>query len=334
MRQRHQLKGLLAVGACVSVSAAVWVVAASLAAAGKPSLSKTKVVFIPGGPSHGFGSHEHRAGCLLLAKALNENVPQVRAVVTERGWPKDPTVLDDAATIVVFADGGGGNPIVRHLDEMRRLMSKGTGLVCLHYAVEVPKARAGKEMLQWLGGYFETFWSVNPFWQPEFHDLPDHPVARGVRPFSVRDEWYYHMRFVEGLKGVTPILSALPPASTLRRKDGAHSNNPYVRAAVLERKEPQVVAWAYQRPDGGRGFGFTGGHLHWNWAHDDFRKVVLNGIVWTAHVDVPPNGVCSPTPSLQELLANQDFPPPKNFDPQSVQRLIESWKRERARSEP
>ena len=53
------------------------------------------------------------------------------------------------------------------------------------------------------------------------------------------------------------------------------------------------MAWARQRPDGGRGFGFTGGHDHWNWGDDDFRKLVLNAIVWTAKLDVPAEGVPS-----------------------------------------
>ena len=60
------------------------------------------------------------------------------------------------------------------------------------------------------------------------------------------------MKFVPDMKGVTPILSQLPPRESLSRPDGHHSNNPHVRAAVLERKEPQHVAWAYERPDGGR----------------------------------------------------------------------------------
>ncbi|MCG8584806.1 MAG: hypothetical protein MI757_08865, partial [Pirellulales bacterium] len=80
---------------------------------------------------------------------------------------------------------------------------------------------------------------------------------------------------------------------TLKRRDGPHSNNPHVRAAVLERKEPQHVAWAYQRPEGGRGFGTTGAHYHKAWDSDDFRKVVLNGIIWTAGMDVPKDGVKS-----------------------------------------
>ena len=132
-------------------------------------------------------------------------------------------------------------------------------------------------------------WSVNPHWTPKFRDFPAHPICNGVKPFSVNDEWYYHMRFVDQLKGVTPILSDLPGPETLRRKDGARSGNPTVRKAVAA-GEKQHVAWAYDRPNGGRGFGFTGAHNHDSWRHDDFRKVMLNAILWTAKVEVPKNG--------------------------------------------
>jgi hypothetical protein len=103
---------------------------------------------------------------------------------------------------------------------------------------------------------------------------------------------------------VTPILSALPPKETLSRADGPHSGNPDVRKAVLERREPQHVAWAAERP-GGRGFGFTGGHRHANWGNDSLRKLVLNALLWTAMVEVPANGVES-TVTEDELKANLD----------------------------
>jgi len=181
-------------------------------------------------------------------------------------------------------------------------MDKGVGIVLVHYAVEVPKEKAGNEFLKWTGGYFETHWSVNPHWTATFDKLPDHPVARGVKSFTLNDEWYYHMRFQEDMKGVVPILSALPPEETLKRGDGPHSNNPHVRAAVLERKEPQHVAWAYQRPEGGRGFSTTGAHYHKSWDNDDFRKTVLNGIIWSAGMEVPQDGVKSlPNPTKQPL---------------------------------
>ncbi len=146
---------------------------------------------------------------------------------------------------------------------------------------------------------------MNPFWTADFTSLPKHPVTRGVKPFKQVDEWYYHMRFPPGMRGVTPILSALPPANTLKRADGPHENNPAVRAAVLERKEPQHVMWLYNRRDGSRGFGFTGGHSHKFWGNPDFRTVVLNAILWIARVEVPADGVAC-TVTAQELTRDLD----------------------------
>jgi len=100
------------------------------------------------------------------------------------------------------------------------------------------------------------------------------------------------MRFREGMKGVTPILTAVPPPDTTKRNDGPHEGNPAVRQLVA-RGEAVSVAWAAERPDGGRGFGFTGSHFHRNWANDEFRKVVLNAIAWVAQAKVPPDGIPS-----------------------------------------
>lgn len=264
-----------------------------------------KIVFIAGPASHGPGDHEHRAGCLLLQSCLT-TVPGVVSEVYTNGWPKDPAAAFEGATsIVVYSDGQEGHPFLRNdrLSTIEGLMQKGVGLVCLHYAVE-PTLATGNKFLDWMGGCFEVNWSVNPTWTPEFKPLPSHPIARGVKSFSILDEWYFHMRFREGMKGVTPILVAVAPESTMRRNDGPHEGNPAVREAV-EAGKPQCVAWAYLRPDGARGFGFTGGHFHKNWGNDEFRKLVLNAILWTAKVEVPAAGVTSSI-SLEQLKQNLD----------------------------
>ena len=285
---------------------------------------RKKIVLVAGRPSHGYGGHEHNAGCMLLANRLNENVPQVYATVYTNGWPKDPTALDNADALAIFCDGGGGHIAAHHLEEVDRLAKKGAGIACLHYAVEMPKDKGGNNILGWIGGFYETYWSVNPHFKAEFKELPDHPITRGVKPFAIDDEWYYHMRFVEDMENVTPILTAIPPDSTRKRRDGAHSGNPHVRARM---GMPEHVAWAYERPNGGRGFGFTGGHWHYNWAHDDFRTVVLNGLVWIARVEVPRAGVPSKTPSIEELEANQDCPKTNRWNPEKIRAMIEQWNR-------
>lgn len=270
-----------------------------------------KIVFLAGGPSHGYGAHEHYAGCRLLAETLKEVKPNYDITVVKEGWPEEGVAaLQGADSIVVYCDGGERHLLNAHIDEFDRLMDAGVGLVCIHYGVETPKGKTGDAFLDWIGGYFEAGWSVNPHWDAKFESFPDHPISRGVEPFHINDEWYFHMRFRDQMKDVTPILSAHPPESTMRRPDGPHSGNPDVRKAVAA-GEIQHLAWAAQREGGGRGFGFTGGHFHWNWANENFRKVMLNAIVWTAHGTVPENGVSTPNPTQTELEANQDEPKPK-----------------------
>ena len=263
-----------------------------------------KIVLIAGNPSHGYLEHEYRAGCLLMQRCL-AGVPGVNVIVASNDWPKDASVLDGADAVVMFSTGGAGHPLVRQPSRMKAIeavVAKGAGFGTMHYGVEIPEYQGGQEFLRWQGGYFLTNWSVNPHWTADFTNLPNHEITRGVKPFKIRDEWYYHMKFAD--RGVTPILSAIPPDDT-RGKPGAdfsHGGNPEVQK---HKGEPETVVWAFERPDGGRGFGFTGVHDHNNWANESFRKVALNAILWIAKVPVPANGVeCAV--SKDDILQNLD----------------------------
>lgn len=289
---------------------------------------KKKLLLLAGKRSHGYGSHDHLAGCTILARILNESGLPVEAEVfslEKSEWP-NAEKLAAANTIVIYSDGGERHPFNAHLDELKKLTDKGTGIVCIHYGVETVKGAPGDAFINWTGGFFEPHWSVNPHWTAKYSKLPEHPTTRGVKPFSTNDEWYYHMRFPEAMRGVTPILTDLPPAESLTRPDGPHSGNPDVRKAVLERKEPQHMAWARERPDGGRGFGTSGGHNHWNWGNDQFRKLILNAIVWTSGAEVPANGVPAGKVTLEELLQNFDNEKvPDDFNPARIQALLDEW---------
>jgi putative heme-binding domain-containing protein len=267
---------------------------------------KTKVVFISGKMSHGPMSHEHRAGNMILAKRLNESGLNIDAVVLpDIGYPKDSSVLKDADTIVLFCTGHGGHVLNPKLKEFDALMKKGIGVVMIHWTTEAVKGDPGDKFLEWMGGFCDLDWSVNPHWTPTFTPQK-HEIWNGVKAFSATDEWYYHMRFVKDRAGLTPILTDVPGPETLKRPNGPRSGNVQVRRSVANR-ESQHVAWAYQRPTmKGRGFGFTGGHVHMNWQNDNYRKIMLNAILWTAGVKVPKNGVKSATPSDAEIRSNLD----------------------------
>jgi hypothetical protein len=247
-----------------------------------------KIIFIGDAGTHGpRGNHEFVGGFILLARELHAAYPNVWAVVhSTKSWPKDVAHAD---AIIVGLNHGQRAAVDPNLFAAVR---KGAGFMAVHFGVEVNKGDAGNNYLQWMGGYFETFYSVNPWWTPEFKEFPDHPICRGVKPFSLRDEWYYHMRFPEGLKGVTPILSAVAPLNTVHKEPSDRGGNPEVFADVSAGK-PQHMAWAYDREDGGRGFGFTGLHLHANLEDASFRTVLLNGAAWVTKLEIPKDGVPS-----------------------------------------
>ena len=286
---------------------------------------RRKVVFIGGVKSHGYGSHEHTAGIKLLMRALGECCSEILSVAYFDGHPGDPTALDNADAVVLYSNGGLRHPWLGATRQIDGLAARRAGLGAIHFAVEVPEGEPGSKFLDWIGGYFERWWSVNPHWTLRKPVLAKgHPVANGVEPFEIHDEWYFHIRFRAGMDRVTPILQAVPPKETMSRPDGPASGNPYARAAV-KRGELQTTMWVSERPNGGRGFGFTGGHVHWNWAHPGYRKLVLNAVAWIAGVEVPRDGMESGPYSMDDMLANQDYPPWGNYDRAEVERMVASW---------
>lgn len=243
-----------------------------------------KVVLVAGVKSHGPGDHEFFAGTAILCNLLKQN--DVWPVMVRDGWPKDEKVFDGADAIMFYADGRSGHPAVQkeRLKLLQAHMNKGAGWVNLHYAVDY-EPKHGDTVVKWMGGYYDPRTSTNPHWDAQVRELPKHPIATGVTPFTLRDEWYFNMHWVgdatdvKEAKGVTPILQAIPTDNVRGTADAKK---------YLGRLE--TMAWAYERTDGGRAFGFTGGHTHANWGDENFRRVVTNAILWSAKAEVPKGG--------------------------------------------
>lgn len=248
-----------------------------------------RIVLVAGKPSHAPGAHEHNAGVLLMAKWLRQN--RAEAVVVKGGWPPDAAVFQGARSVVFYLDGGKNNPMFGEgrREVLARLMRQGVGLVLLHYALDPGDYR--DDFLEWAGGYWERGYSANPI-----NDVavtrasPEHPVSRGWKGFAGNDEWYYRLRFRPHDARVTPILTTLLP------KDAP---------------QKEVIGWVVERAGGGRSFCFTGGHFHSNWGLPDQRRMVTNGILWTAGLPIPRRGARCDV-SAEELIQNlDDKPAPK-----------------------
>lgn len=291
-------------------------------ASAKTADGRSKLVIVAGKPSHPPRMHEFNAGTQLLAKCLAQGAPKLQVEVVLNGWPTDEKVFEGADAVVFYMDGRGKHEIVleggARLKKIEEWTKRGVSIGAMHYGVEVEASQAGAEMKRWIGGHYENLFSCNPIWEPTFSDFPKHPVTRGVKPFQAKDEWYFNMRFVEGFsaKGAskqdgvtfTPILVAKPSDAV---RDGPYVSPkgpyPHIQAA---KGQPEAMMWVVERADGGRGMGFTGGHFHDNWANDEFRKVVLNALVWLAKAEVPANGIQSKvTPA--DIEANLDPKPVK-----------------------
>lgn len=246
-----------------------------------------RILFVAGPPSHGPGLHEFPRACDVLAEALNRSGLPVRAEVS-RGWPADAVAVRTADVLVIYSDGLGDHIARGQAAALAERTAAGRGLVVLHFALEPSPDESDLRaaLMNGVGGVFEVGWSVNPTWRVMNPRWPSHAVASGLRTWEIEDEWYFHLRFAPGIE---PILAIVPPVTAVEA-DGPRTGNPTVRAAVAA-GVPQVLAWTHRAASGARGFGFTGGHFLRNWYDDGFRTLVLNGIVWTADVALPPEGV-------------------------------------------
>ena len=237
--------------------------------------SDTPVIFVAGGPSHGPGEHEYLGGAKLLASLLAQT-PGIASMIVEDAWPEDVSVFDRAETIVFLTDGNVLHPLQQdgRMDVLEPLVTGGVGLVAIHWSVHFTEQT--ERARSWLGGYYRDDFSVNPVWTARFEGIADHPIARGVGAFELSDEWYYNLDFAET---TTPILRAVPPEDTRFTED-----------AMAHPGRAETTSWAFEREGGGRSFGITGAHFHQSWAKEEFRRLVVNAILWTAEREVPPAG--------------------------------------------
>jgi hypothetical protein len=295
---------------------------APLSVSAKTPDGKQKLVLVAGKPSHPPRMHEFNAGVQLLTKCLAQGAPDLKVEYVLNGWPADESVFDGADAVVFYMDGGAKHEAVqdggKRLAKIDEWSKKGVGIGCMHYGVEVVADQAGDQFKRWIGGYYENMYSCNPMWEPNFTSFPTHPITRGVQPFQIKDEWYMNMRFTDGFTAdgaaeksgtkFVPILVA-KPSDAVRNGPYVAPKGPYPHIQAASGRS-EAMMWAVERPDGGRGFGFTGAHYHDNWGNDNFRKVVLNALVWVAKGEVPASGIESHV-TPDDLNANLDPKPPK-----------------------
>ena len=262
-----------------------------------------KIIFLAGPKQHGaVGRHEYEKDLRELAWSLEHatNLKGVKTEVIVGKPPRDLSVYQDAAAIVI--DGNGAwlktetgmlfpqdqdtddrtydadtTAWLKSFDEM--LKQKHIGLAVFHYTMWADNRTGRNYWLNWLGGVWIPYTSHNPVDSWSVRPLAArHPALNGVAPWVYREEMYSHYFLFENPRR-TELLEALPADP----RNGGWS----------------PVSWAYDRPDGGRSFVWGGSDFHDN-LHTvaDYRRYLLNGIAWTAGLEVPAEGVRAPAQPL------------------------------------
>jgi type 1 glutamine amidotransferase len=237
---------------------------------------KVRIALIGGVKSHGPAQHDFPNGIRLIESLLKQASPFQGAEIISfpYNFPENLSRLDGVTSLVFYFDGVQTPPAPllepARIAEIQKLIDAGAGLVCLHQASTVPAGNTSIPMIEWLGakrnGMFDRTTETVSF-KPA---SPSFPICRGMKPFTYEDEFYPTLIFTKDSKRIIPILRAEVPK---------------------EHPADHILAWAYERPGGGRSFGFTGCHYMAAFEQPEVRKMILNAICWTSGLTIPANGI-------------------------------------------
>jgi mannose-6-phosphate isomerase-like protein (cupin superfamily)/type 1 glutamine amidotransferase len=289
---------------CILAVVARFAAAAQSRPATTAAPSGPTIVLI-GGDKQGYPRTEHDYPDGILAiERLIKGSPQFQALnpvvkTFPTGFPSDLSQIADADVVLMYfgMDYGGGERHVgtmgHALDNeprrvaMERLMARGAGFIALHQASSIPDQTSVIPMADWLGGVrFGMADRTTEIAQMQISGAGKNPIANGLKPFELLDEFYPTLTFSKTDK-VTPILSAKVHIQT-------RNNKPVFEEPPAD----HIIAWAAARPNGGRSFAFTGGHYLLTLDQPQIRDMLLNAILWTSKRDVPLAGATTNAPTM------------------------------------
>lgn len=236
---------------------------------------------------HPPGTHEYRAAASLFAKMLAP-MDRLQTIVAsaDGDWAEGPELLDGADAAVVFVSEGAKwlQGDAKRLAAFQALAKRGGGLICLHWGMGTRDAEFIPKWVELFGGCHG-----GPDRRYKVVDVktqlatPSHPILRGVSAVELRDEFYFKLKWAQPAEQITPLIQ------------------------VRIEEEDHTVGWAWERPDGGRSFGFSGLHFHENWKLESYQQMLAQSVRWVLKREIPKAGV-------RVKLETADFVPPPQPD--------------------
>lgn len=282
---------------------AYWAMAVAFLAIMAPysaALAESPTIVLIGGMKTGLPDAEddYPDGVLKMVRLIKASPDFARlkpnVKVFPVGFPEDLAEIGDASVVVLYfgprRPAGSMNPVQdpEVKQAVGELMSRGVGLVALHQAFTVPEKNSDALFVDWLGGVRIAATDYTVETAPVTVATEAHPIANGVAAFNLLDEFYPTLEF-DGESKVTPILNAR-----------IHIQHRKTDPVFEEPAATRVIAWAHERPGGGRAFAFSGGHYLASFDQPQVRTMVLNAILWAARGEVPESGVTTTIPTLPQ----------------------------------
>ncbi len=196
-------------------------------AATSAAAPKKKLLLIGQGPDgHPVQTHEYFAGLRVLEKSLapmkdHIDIVQVRA---DGDWKEGPDLLVSADGAVLYLAEGAkwiqADP--RRYEAFTKLAQRGGGLVALHWAIGTREAKN-------VAGFQQLFGACHGGDDRKYKFLEtsvtvvgrDHPITRGIDDFTIKDEFYYRLKFVDDERGLQPLLTVVEKRATFACTPGA-----------------------------------------------------------------------------------------------------------------
>lgn len=236
---------------------------------------------------HPAATHEYAAGMDILARLLKP-VPGLEVTIAkaEGVWKIGPELVGRSDAVVLsLTEGAKWLSADRdRLAAFQQLAKRGGGLGVLHWGMGTKDAEPIEAFVNLFGachGGPDRKYQVLEKAAVSVADAK-HPAAAGLRGFTVREEFYYKLKLPKGDHGVKPLFTA--------EIGGAK----------------EMVSWTWDRPDGGRSFGFTGLHFHDNWKREEYRRLIAQGVLWTLKLPIPEKGIdVNLTEKAYELKPNR-----------------------------
>lgn len=232
----------------------------------QPAAKKKLLLLAQGPDGHPPGTHEYEAGLKILHKLLADAAFEVKLVMADEPWRDGPELLAGADGAVLFLSEGAKwlSQDPKRLQAFRDLARRRGGLSVLHWGMGTKDAKNIRPFVELFGGcHGGPDRKYKVLSTEAYVPHPDHPIARGLNGFKVRDEFYYSLK-------------------TSKDEQTRQVWRPILQVDIDGQRE--TVAWSLERQDGGRSFGFSGLHFHENWQMPEYRRLVTQGVLWTMGV--------------------------------------------------